>query len=288
MLGKLIKYEIKATSRTFLPLYGAVIILALVNKLFMALEGAKGGANYLNQLSGSSLALQRLSEIPATLAMTTYVIIIIALFVLTFIVMIQRFYKNLLGDEGYLMFTLPVAPWKNIVNKLLVSMMWTVLTGIVTALSIFIVAVNAEFLREFPRAMEEMFYFFKVELQMNAVVFFTQIAVTMFIGLVVGILQVYAAISIGQLVNSHKLLASFGAYIGINIVMQTVTSLIMAALTMFGLNDWMNVSTYNTMISSMAGLMDWMIVITNLISLAFGVLFYVLTQRILTKRLNLE
>ena len=37
-----------------------------------------------------------------------YGMVIIAAFVITLIVIIQRFYKNLLTDEGYLMFTLPV------------------------------------------------------------------------------------------------------------------------------------------------------------------------------------
>ena len=47
------------------------------------------------------------------------------MFVATLIVVIQRFYKSLLGDEGYLMFTIPVKAWQNILNKLLVSMLWT-------------------------------------------------------------------------------------------------------------------------------------------------------------------
>lgn len=41
----------------------------------------------------------------------------VALFVLTMIVIIQRFYKGLLCDEGYLMFTLPVKPWQLIATK---------------------------------------------------------------------------------------------------------------------------------------------------------------------------
>ena len=38
MLGKLLKYEIKATSRWFLPLYVAIIFSAIINKfLFVTL-----------------------------------------------------------------------------------------------------------------------------------------------------------------------------------------------------------------------------------------------------------
>ena len=35
MLGRLIKYEFKATARTFLPLYGVLLLLAGLNRLFM-------------------------------------------------------------------------------------------------------------------------------------------------------------------------------------------------------------------------------------------------------------
>ena len=33
MLGKLIKYEFKATGRILLPLYGALLVFALINRL---------------------------------------------------------------------------------------------------------------------------------------------------------------------------------------------------------------------------------------------------------------
>ena len=34
MLGKLLKYEIKSTARTFLPLYGMILLVALINRFF--------------------------------------------------------------------------------------------------------------------------------------------------------------------------------------------------------------------------------------------------------------
>lgn len=88
MLGKLLKYELKATSRTFLPIYGALILVALGNRLF------------------------RMGNINLGFGLTTAILVglFVALGVLTLMVTIQRFNRNLLGDEGYLMFTLPVGP----------------------------------------------------------------------------------------------------------------------------------------------------------------------------------
>lgn len=38
MLGKLMKYEFKATSRMLLPINGAMLLFALINRLFMELN----------------------------------------------------------------------------------------------------------------------------------------------------------------------------------------------------------------------------------------------------------
>ena len=86
MLGKLIKYEFKATGRTFLPLYGAILLVALIQR-FLG-RNNKGVFEELNTLGNfTNLALVGL---------------FIALVVITLIVTIQRFQKNLLSDEGYL------------------------------------------------------------------------------------------------------------------------------------------------------------------------------------------
>ena len=48
---------------------------------------------------------------------------------------LQRFYKNLLSGEGYLMHTLPVRPWQHIASKLIAAVVWTVLSFFVVCVS---------------------------------------------------------------------------------------------------------------------------------------------------------
>ena len=36
MLKKLLKYEIRATARLFLPVFGAILLLAILNNIFFA------------------------------------------------------------------------------------------------------------------------------------------------------------------------------------------------------------------------------------------------------------
>ena len=45
MLGKLLKYEFKATGRLVLPLYGALLVFGLINKIFLETEIGFGSAS---------------------------------------------------------------------------------------------------------------------------------------------------------------------------------------------------------------------------------------------------
>ena len=122
MLGKLIKYEFKATGRLLIPLYGALIIFAFISKIFM------GDFLY----NSDSI----LGNIPQILAILIYVGIMVAIFVVTVFIIIQRYRTNLLCDEGYLMNTIPVKPWKNIASKLIVALVWGIASGIVSIISV--------------------------------------------------------------------------------------------------------------------------------------------------------
>ena len=54
---------------------------------------------------------------------------------LTLVLMVYRFYKNLMTDEGYLMFTLPVSRSQLIWSKLMVALAWGVLSAVLAALA---------------------------------------------------------------------------------------------------------------------------------------------------------
>ena len=62
---------------------------------------------------------------------------LLAMLAVIVIVAVQRFYKNLLGDEGYLMFTLPATPGQQIFSKLLVSLVWSLMGIVVVILGAF-------------------------------------------------------------------------------------------------------------------------------------------------------
>lgn len=215
MLGKLTKYEFKATARTILPLYAAVIVVAVITKLMFTF-------NAQNFAYG----------IPSALSVTMYVMLIAAMFVMTLLVLIQRFYKNLMKDEGYLMFTLPVNSGSHIFAKLIVSFVWTVLSVIVALISVFVLAYSKELIpqiREFFGTASAQIKAMGIEA--DAVLIFTEIIVYALSALIMSILMIYCSISIGQLFNRHKIAGSFAAYIGLYALIQIVNSILLVILS---------------------------------------------------------
>ena len=109
MLGKLMKYDLRSGIRTFALIWIGLAALAAINGLTLriAFDGD----------IQSELANFIITVLPMVLLVALYVAM--GIFMLVFI--INRFYKGLLGDEGYLMFTLPVSVSEHIGSKLLTS-----------------------------------------------------------------------------------------------------------------------------------------------------------------------
>ena len=98
-----------------------------------------------------------LNGIPVMISMAAYGITMAAVIIVTFIIIIQRFYKNLLCDEGYLMNTLPVSVWKNITSKLIVATVWNIVSLGVALVSIFIMAYHPGVMNEIIVGISQIF-----------------------------------------------------------------------------------------------------------------------------------
>jgi len=263
MLGKLLKYEVKATGRLFLPLYLVLILFAAVN-YFM---GFGSGDFTLSQF----------------ITFTLYILILVGMFVVSFVVMVQRFYKNLLSEEGYLMFTLPVEPWKHIICKLMVSTMWTFLSVIAAIVSVLIIALQEVTLAEIFKGISDVWAMMYQGLGNKLYLYIIQLAIGIIVGLVTSTLILYAAMAIGHLSNNHKALASIGSFLGLYTLGQILASLI------FLLPLFKNQKSYSY-INSMgfqelpAGFIWGAIAL----SAVYGLVYFIITNHILNKRLNLE
>lgn len=269
MLGKLMKYEFKATSRMLLPINGAMLLFALINRLFIE----------LNFFETTNMVISALGAVMAIM----YVMVIIAAFVITLIVIIQRFYKNLLTDEGYLMFTLPVKAHSHITSKGIVGFVWYLVSFVVCALSIFILVVDQNVMKGLSQFFTEDLPRYIQVMGGDGIVILIEVLVLFLLTFVSGVLMIYCSIALGSLFHNHKILGSFGMYLAINFVMQTIGTI--GILVVFAASSdtalWSGVDSIH-MVSTV--LLPACIVYY----VVFSVVFYCITNFIFKKKLNLE
>ena len=199
MLGKLLGYEMKAYGRFLVPIY--IALLALAGMLGLYIKFMPSWAT---------------NNIIFIFAVIIYVILLISVVVVTTILGINRYYGNLLGREGYFMFSLPTRTSTLMLSKTLSALIWTAFGTIVGFAAIMMVSVVAFNGPDFA----EYFEAFKMVLE-HAKPYIGNVilwGVIMIMAVVTIVMRVYAAVSIGSQWNGHRLVGSILAYIGIKAV----------------------------------------------------------------------
>ena len=267
MLTNLIAFDLKNSARLLVPLHIALLIFTILGRITL----------------GSDFLMQMPDEIFALLVIF-YVMMVIVVGVISSFYFIYWFYKNLFTDEGYLMHTLPVKPWQLITAKGVSALIIVCASVIVSILSIMILAGTGSFgaIVEFCDLIREMF-----REEPKVILVAAEFLVLAILSLLKSIYQIYASLSIGQLAGKHRILLSLGAYVGINIVITVLAVLIMMLLDVTGaLNGWSSLSlnTVNDMLNAGQAVLGFFAAVT-VIQLAA---FHVITERILSLRLNLQ
>lgn len=269
MLGKLLKHEFSATARTLLPVYAVLLAMTLLMSLTVNVE-------YLRQLADQYFLMGLLR---AGLSML-YVCVFTAVFVVTAILLIQRFYKNLLRDEGYLMHTLPVATWQLTAAKLIPAVFWCGVTGLAAFISMNLIATVE------PIRIGDIFDVLNREGLSAWLLLFESTALVIFT-LAKQILQVYLALAIGHLANSFRILWSIGAYVGISFISSTLTIVPLTFARFSALAEQLVTEVLNMANYPMI-MMHLSLLFPLLLSLLFGTLYFAVTNWLMKHKLNLE
>lgn len=273
MLNKLIGYEFKSTRRIFLPAYAVIFVLSLLNGIFML------PANSMNSLM-----------MPLGVLMTIYILAMFAVCILTFAYMINRFYKNLLGDEGYLMFTLPARPSQLIWAKCITSSLWMLFTTIVCSVSVFVLIV--------PLMISEISFadltLIRQQLSFGMHTLWQNYSIHLFfiplLAMVVGIvwianfcMHIYACLSVGSLANKHRLGFAFLAYLGFSVLSEILMLIVMNIANHLHINIDLNALVPNLTAQVYVALL--LFLLFYIIKLAIN---FVISNYILTRHLNLQ
>jgi hypothetical protein len=263
MLGKLMKYEFLATGRVMLPLFILLAALAVLTNLTTRLMQSTE---------------QTVLNVIGVITLVLFVFAIFAVAIMSLVLMIQRFFKNLLTDEGYLMFTLPTSVHNLVWSKLIVSAIWFIATALVIALSILIAAFDVSVMSEISRFFRQFFHGIASEYALNGAAILVEMIVVVFLSCAATCLLFYSAMSLGYSFDGHKALLSVVFIIVFYVVIQLLNTLFLFAVNDFDAN-W-RFSTMTTVHLFMG--------ITILLELIYCAIFYVVTVLSLKKRLNLE
>ena len=266
-MGKLMKHELRSYWKTFLPLWGAMLVLSVINGFTL-----RGVGSFFSQ------------GIP----MLVFGSVVLASGVLTLVLVLQRFYQGLLGNEGYLVLTLPLSRRQILGAKLLSAVLVEMLSLLAAAASCALLVILAT--RAKPEGLKLFFEMLNVTFEdmpkesALAVLMVFELVLMAILAAAEKTLHMYAAMSIGHLAKKQRIALSMVAYVAINVVGTQLLALLIRAAGKLDLHfpwDYTDfVSSLGSMCASLAGIL--------LLELAACGLLWVVSEYILKKKLNLE
>lgn len=276
MLGRLIKYEFKAGSKMFLLLYAALLFVSIINSILIYIGSG---------VDQSNVVLNAIQSI----FMFGYVILIVAVGISTLVLIIMRFYKNLLGDEGYLMFTLPVGTDSQILSKLITALIWTVLSALVMIISIFIITAKYDPIYAVQNLFNEI-----TSTGSNVYLGIAMIIISFLIYMITTIMMFYAAMAIGPNLTKNRLLGSFLGYVIIYIAQQIVgiiSIMIIYSSKFFSQLSYMDTNSTlpaERLITLFDQIGIQLFIYINTLNLIMAIAYYIITRFFLKNKLNLS
>ena len=275
MFGKLMKYELRHLIRIFAPMWAIVTILCVLSRLTIKPE--MDGYMYAE---GLAAMLPVLFLLLSVFGMVTMMIV-------AAVVLIQRFYKGMYGDEGYLMFTLPVTTGQLVNAKALSALLLMLATELVTVLGVAVMV-------SYPDLWKEAFSYMGVDLRTaismllemydvskgEAVAMACWSAVLMPMELLCGIYTVYLAVSMGQLWRKHPVAGGILGWYALVLVVGAVESMLMQALGISPMEMLMETVEFS--------LQSWQMMLFSTVENAvLCLMFFFGTKLILDKKLNI-
>ena len=259
MLGKLLKYEIPAMGRKLFPLYAAWAATALL-------------------LGLATQAAETKSEFMVVISALLYTAVATAIFVITIILIVQRYNNSLLGDEAYFNHVLPVSVSAHIGNKAISAMIWifvtilvAILTGLLIGIGALIVSGEAINLKDLFQALHEL----RFHLPEHFGLYFFEVLILSIGSIVKTIMQIYAAITVGHQAPNRTTLASIGAYI---LIMIFESSVGRALLPLFLKADYGADGFIN---------FNRIFIPAFIATIAFSTIYFFICKYLMEKRLNL-
>ncbi|MBD5467802.1 MAG: hypothetical protein HDR21_06585 [Lachnospiraceae bacterium] len=290
MLGKLLKNEFKTTYKTMLVIY----IVTIVTTLGCCFFGIRQFYSY--SWISENETLRRIQGVLGVTFTIAYVIIVIALVLLTYVLMCERFYKSMYSEQGYLTHTLPVSPLSNLNARLITSLVWLFVSGIILLISILLIAISLD-----PQAFWEDLRSFSYSVFDTSCLLSTGYSFPVFMLIILllilaacanALLLVFAALSLGQLANLHKRRAAVGFGVAFVFLEQFAATMVMVHIVDKIANMLRGYDTTRSMIEHAGYLtrVSFQTTIWSMICIftVFAAIYYVICAVIVKRHVNLE
>ena len=258
MLAKLLKYDFRSMWKQFAVVWPVALVIGLVNRLTLPWEGS---------------GVYTVAETPTAGGVTTVMLLVAVLMimgVLALVFILQRFYKGLLGDEGYLMHTLPVKPWQLVTSKLICAVVVIIVSGIVAMLALLVMVPM-----DWGAVFQSGFLGDAIQwaaMNLGDVLMMVEICLLMLEMLVLLVLLLYTSMAVGHLFPRHRAAMSVVAFVVLDILLSNLTSLLSGLEVLAALPA-----------NSQLGI--WLVILYQAVLCAA---MFAGTTLVLSKRLNLE
>ena len=271
MMNKLLKYECMAVGRLLVPIWAGTAVFSLLTALMTRMN-----SSFADMLGT-----------PVTSVLENFFEVLTALFIFAtiaacVILNIQRFYK-LLGDQGYLMFSLPATPWQHMAAKLLCACGTTIASILIAMGCVWMANSAGE-----SAAAQAFWVQFSLQDTLNAVF----LVLLLVLSLISAYLYLYLCMAIGSRWPQQRMLASIATYFVLGFILQltlvilSVTGAILVANLPQSVQDGFARFFLEAAMNQTAFAWGIACVVLLLFAVADGILWAV-TQYLITKKLNL-
>ena len=247
MLLKLLKYELKSNYLKFLGIFLIYILLVSILLIFF----------------------RNHSEM--NIAIIT--IAIIALCVITCIIIFQRYNSNLYGNEGYLMFSLPVNGSCLLMSKFIAALIWTTAVTILIVPAIILLILcydNTDFIGHVIKLLNDDIGY--------SVIF----ALESIIGSILSVISIYFSISVSKLPLWRKfgVLMGFVTYGVVNVLCSVPTLISNKSIKVSG--------TSNSFTAALSSYSSQTLIVQFIADLFILIALFLATAYLLEKRTSLK
>lgn len=269
MLWKLLKHECNATGRIMLPIWAALLVLAvfvnLTDRLFLTIDSVW-------------------MDVIAALVIMLFAIGCIAAGLMAVVTMVLRFQKSMLSREGYLTHTLPVGVHALIWSRLLAAVIFIVLTGVVIFVSFMISVAASGVTRDFIDVFRMMWQDI-AGTGIHGVLYIIEFLLMVLVAGLSSCLMFYAAMSIGHSFANYKVLLSVVFYFVLYCGMQVLGLIFLVVMASSGLVQHMLDTPYMEQLFMDTHLLFILLIVMYLL---ISAVYYILTTLMLKRRLNLQ